>query len=132
LGFFVVGGVKVEPEGLLMFSSAGDPVYEFNCLVSYNFLSEGKGFPFLLVGYGISNTVPFLNIPLEAPGFSVGVFNAGGGVKFFVKEDVAFRLEYRFHKFSGERTGFSYYPFTVDQKISSQLYNVEFGFSILL
>lgn len=107
LGFFVLEGLEIEPEILLIVGET-DPVYVLNGFVSYNFLSEGQGVPFLLVGYGIANTVPFFNLPRNNTNFMVDVLNAGGGLKLFVKEDIAVRIEYRFQRFTGE-SGMAYH-----------------------
>jgi opacity protein-like surface antigen len=132
LGFFVKGGLELEPEVLLMISSGADPVYVLNGNVSYNFISAGKGVPFLLVGYGFANTVPFLNIPFMKTDFGIGVLNIGGGMKGFLSEDVALRFEYRYQRFTGQgRTiGYGYYSYT--QKIDTRIHTVQFGFSVLL
>ena len=95
LGFYVVEGLEIEPELLFLISSGSDPVYILNGNVSYNFISEGKGVPFILIGYGLANTVPFFNVPTTKTDFRVDVLNAGGGVKAFLKEDIAVRIEYR-------------------------------------
>jgi hypothetical protein len=131
LGFFVKGGLEIEPELLALFASRGSPVYMLNGNISYNFISENKGVPFLLVGYGVSNTVPMFNVPMLIMDFSVGVLNFGGGVKIFVTEDVALRVEYRYQSFNGEEKTYSgSYSYT--QKIDIRSHTVQFGFSFLL
>jgi opacity protein-like surface antigen len=132
MGFYVHEGLELEPEFLLMLSSGSDATYMFNGNVSYNFLSEGKAVPFLLAGYGLANTVPFFNIPITKINFGVGVLNFGGGVKMFLKEDIAIRVEYRFQKFSGEGETIhsGYYSYT--QKVDTRIHSVQFGLCILL
>ncbi len=132
VGFFVVKGLELEPEILLMAGSGESPVYVLNGLISYNFLSvAGKGVPFLLVGYGIANTTPFFNVPMVQHDFTVSVLNLGGGVKAFLTEDVALRFEYRFQKFSGQGER-GYGPYTWTSEVNTQIHTVQFGFSILL
>ena len=132
LGFFVVEGLELEPELLAMFGSGSDPVYMLNGNISYNFISGGKGVPFLLIGYGLANTVPVFNVPAIKTDFKVDVLNVGGGVKAFLREDIAIRFEYRYQKFSGqgETSIYSYYSYT--QKIDTRIHTVQFGLSILL
>jgi opacity protein-like surface antigen len=99
--------------------------------ISYNFISKGKTVPFLLAGYGLANTVPLFNIPLIRTDFTVGVLNLGFGIKSFLKDDIAIRVEYRFQKFSGQKeTTDSYYSYS--QKVDTRIHTVQFGISILL
>ncbi len=131
-GFYVVQGFEIEPEILLMLSSGSDPVYVLNGNISYNFLTAGKTVPFILAGYGLANTVPFFGVPLLRTDFAVGVLNLGGGVKAFVREDIAVRVEYRYQTFSGEgeTTISSSYSYT--HKVDVRMHTVQFGISILL
>ena len=131
LGFFVHKGLELEPEVLLLISSGGDPVYMLNGNISYNFISKGKVVPFLLAGYGLANTVPFFNIPLLRTDFTVGVLNLGVGIKSFITDDVAIRVEYRFQKFTGQKeTTYSYYSYS--NEVDYRIHTVQFGLSILL
>jgi opacity protein-like surface antigen len=132
LGFFVVEGLELEPEALLMLASGSDPVYVVNANVSYNFVASKKGVPFLLLGYGRANTVPFFNVPIRQTGFGVGVVNVGAGVKIYLIQDIALRIEYRFQRFygEGEPTTFGDYSFT--EKVDTRIHMVQFGFSVLL
>jgi len=132
LGFFVVKGLELEPEALLMLSSGSDAVYVINANVSYNFISLNKSVPFLLIGYGRANTVPFFSVPLGQTGFGVGVVNLGTGVKIYLSEDIALRLEYRFQKFYGEGETTSYGSFSYTEKVDTRIHMVQFGLSALL
>lgn len=132
LGFFVVEGLELEPELLFLLSSGSDPVYMLNGNVSYNFLTQGKGIPFLLVGYGLANTVPVFNVPFIRTDFRVDVLNLGGGVKAFLSEDIALRLEYRYQKFTGQGVTVNYGLMSVSQKVDARIHIVQFGLSVLL
>jgi Outer membrane protein beta-barrel domain len=132
LGFYVVKGLELEPEILLMFSSGTDPIYMFNGNVCYNFISQGKGVPFILIGYGISNTVPFFNVPFTRTSFSIGVFNLGAGVKAYMNEDVALRLEYRYQRFSSRGTTTTYGDYSYSQEVNTRIHTIQFGLSVLL
>jgi hypothetical protein len=132
LGFFVVEGLELEPEALLMFASRSDPVYVINANVSYNFISSKKGVPFLLIGYGRANTVPFFNVPLMLTHFGVGVVNLGAGLKVYLSEDIALRIEYRFQKFYGQGETTSYGSFSFTEKVDTRIHMVQFGLSVLL
>ena len=136
LGFFVFEGLELEPELLFMFPSGSEPVYMANGNVSYNFISHsisgGKGVPFILLGYGIANTVPFFNVPMTRTDFSIGVLNLGGGVKAFIRNDIAIRIEYRYQKFSGQGTSTMGGSFLYTNKVDFRIHTVQFGLSVLL
>ena len=131
LGFFVAGGLEIEPEFLVMFGSGSEAIYMLNGNLSYNFISAGKGVPFVLLGYGTANTIPVFNVPTARTGFGVGVLNMGAGVKAFLKEDIAIRFEYRYQQFSGEGE-FDYGYFSYRQKVDMNIHTVQFGLSVLL
>jgi hypothetical protein len=132
LGFFIVEGLEIEPEALVMLTSGADPVYVLNANVSYNFVSSNKGVPFVLVGYGRANTVPFFNVPMTRTTFGVDVFNLGAGVKIYMGEDIALRVEYRFQKFYGQGNTTLYGLYSFSEKVDTRLHIVQFGFSVLL
>jgi hypothetical protein len=132
LGFYVFRGLEIEPEIICMFGSGGDPVYVMSGNISYNFISHGKGVPFILVGYGIANTIPMFGVPFSPTGFRIDVLNAGAGVKAYLMEDVALRLEYRFQKFMGDGASINYGYYSVSQHVDTRIHTVQFGFSVLL
>ncbi len=132
LGFYVYEGLEIEPEVSLLLVANGDPAYMANANISYNFLATRKGVPFLLLGYGRANTIPYLNVPLGRTDFGVNVFNAGAGVKIFLQPDVALRLEYRFQKFSGTGATTTYGSFSYTEEVDARLQTIQFGFCILL
>jgi len=132
VGFFLHDGLEIEPELVFFVPDESDVPYMVNGNVAYNFLSSSKAYPFLLVGYGIANTVPFFGIPFSRYDFTVGVLNIGGGMKALLSERVAIRVEYRFQKFSGEGPQQGYYPYVYTSKADYQLHTFQFGFSVLL
>lgn len=132
MGFFVWKGLEIEPELVCMFVSQNDPVYIFNGNVSYNFISGHRGVPFVLVGYGIANTVPFFGVPLTRTTFAIKVLNVGAGLKVFLHEDVALRIEYRFQSFTGEGEESVYGYYSYSHKVETEVHAVQFGLSVLL
>ncbi len=132
LGFFVHGGLEIEPEVIVMLGSGIDLVYMLNGNVSYNFSAGPNGVPFVLAGYGIANTVPLFNVPMTKTYYAVGVFNLGAGMKIFVAEDVAFRVEYRFQNFSGRGETSNYGGYSYTEKTEYTIHSMQFGFSVLL
>ena len=128
LGFYVFKGLELEPEMVFMISGAS-PMYVLNGNVSYNFISAGNSVPFLLIGYGRANTVPFFNVPLGGLGFGVNVLNLGGGMKVILNKDIAVRFEYRFQKFTGQEAIPGY---SSDEQVDARIHTVQFGLSVLL
>ncbi len=131
LGIFVVEGLELEPEFVLLAAEGNDPMYMVNANISYNFRTHGKSTPFLLIGYGLANTVPAFGVPMFWSDFSIGVLNIGAGAKIFVTDDIAIRLEYRYQHFSGESDTqfFGSVPYT--QSINAQMHTVQFGLCML-
>lgn len=132
IGYFVLKGLELEPEMVCLLSASNEPVYMLNGNISYNFISGKRVVPFVLAGYGLANTVPFLGVPFTRTGFTINVLNAGGGLKVFVHDDVALRLEYRYQAFTGEGEGTNYGYYAYTHKIEAYVHTVQFGFSILL
>ena len=132
IGIFVLKGLEIEPEALLMVSSGSEPVYMLNGNVSYNFNPIRKSMPFLLIGYGISNTFPFFNVPVTRVDYSVNVLNVGFGMKSFVSDDIAIRLEFRYQKFSGQGSTVNYGYYSYTSKIDMKIRTIQFGFSYFL
>jgi len=131
LGFHLVKGFEIEPEATLMSAKRLSPVYMLNGNVSYNFVLFTKAVPFLLIGYGTANEIPFLQLPSVRTGSWIGVLNIGGGVKEYLSKDVALRVEYRYQKFSGQvqeiLANLSYLATT-----NHEITTLQFGFSVLL
>jgi opacity protein-like surface antigen len=71
----------------------------FSANLVYHFNREGRTSPFLLAGGGVGNGLEFLNLAADA-GQTVGVFQAGVGLKSFVGRRAAWRVEYRFTRYS--------------------------------
>lgn len=133
LGFFVYEGLELEPEILLLFASGNDPVYMANGNVSYNFVGVGKAVPFVLAGYGIANTVPTFGVPFLSTSFRISVLNVGAGVKAFLRENIALRMEYRFQRFTGGTvTMVSVYGYGYNTDFEVTMHTVQFGISVLL
>ena len=131
LGYRLAEGFEIEPEATLMAAKGSSPVYILNGNVSYNFTSSGKAVPFLLIGYGAANEVPFLQLPSLRTGSWIGVLNVGAGVKGYLSKDVALRLEYRYQQFSGMAQE-NLADYSSQAKINHEINTLQFGFSVLL
>jgi opacity protein-like surface antigen len=64
--------------------------------------------------------------------FSIGVLNLGGGVKAFIRDDIAIRIEYRYQKFSGQGESTMGEGFLYTNKVDFRIHTVQFGLSVLL
>ncbi len=133
-GWFVTGGLEIEPEVLAFFAHDQEMVYVVNGNVAYNFVSLGQIVPFILMGYGQANMVPSFGTPAYKTGSAVDVLNFGIGVKFFPASVLGIRLEYRYQWYSGKdqtgywRPGFMEYPGTLDVDLQV----IQFGVSVMV
>jgi opacity protein-like surface antigen len=132
IGFFPMDRFEIEPEFTVLKAENVNALYLFNANLVYNFeLATGKAHPFLLAGYGISNSFPLFDILGVNFDTTIGVLNLGAGMKVFVANNVAVRFEYRYQKFTGSKSGPSYaysYTYTIDMNS----HTVHVGFSIVL
>lgn len=114
LGFFATPNVEVEPEFLFTKWEEEDVGFVLSGNVAYNYVMsdpESKTVPFLFAGFGYSNALIYLpNFVWPSWGDeSWTVMNVGGGFKFFMAKQAALRCEYRFQKFFGEDSDFTYH-----------------------
>jgi hypothetical protein len=134
VGVFVVEGLEIEPEILFMSRSRYVPLYALNGNISYNFLKLDKSVPFVLAGYGVANSIPYFHVPYFETPFTVGVLNLGGGLKAFIRENIAIRVEYRYQRYQGEEQRDGFLPFSrpYTQKVEVVMHLAQFGLSVLL
>jgi opacity protein-like surface antigen len=132
VGFYVFEGLELEPEMSFMFYSGYNPSYVLNANVSYNFISTANSTPFLLIGYGRANAVPFFNVPSMSMDFGVNVLNLGAGTKVYLNENVAIRIEYRYQRFTGNHQNTYYSSYTFTETVDARIHTLEFGLTVLL
>jgi opacity protein-like surface antigen len=138
IGRFVNENVLIEVEGIITgWDEAAYGDTEFGYIVSlngsYNFIAGEKTMPFLLLGIGFSNGLPFANSVAYSneDGPKPIVLNAGTGMKFLLSENAALRIEYRLQDFSGEKS-VDYYYGTYTDKIDVTLHSMFFGVSLFI
>jgi hypothetical protein len=136
VGVFLFEGLEIEPEILFLSRSGVTPLYALNGNISYNFLGLERSVPFLLAGYGVANSLPYFDVPYTLTPFTVGVLNLGGGLKLFVRENIAVRLEYRYQRYQGEVERDSYwlvYPnhFEFIEGVDVRMHTGQLGLSVL-
>lgn len=133
-GFYIIDGLAVEPEILWSAFEGVPPSFSLTGNLSYNFrIPESHVTPFVLAGYGTGNAIPFFQRLLfrSSDKLDIGVLNIGGGVKLFLADRVALRTEYRYQRYSQERT-FGSGSFSSTTKTIQNFHNVFFGFSLFL
>ena len=64
--------------------------------------------------------------------FGIGVVNLGAGLKAYLTEDIALRIEYRFQKFNGESVVTGPASFSYTDKVDTRIHMLQFGLSVLL
>ncbi len=104
-GFFVIEGLEIEPEILWGAADGVPPSFSVSGNLAYNLTIPGSRVtPFALAGYGIGNGIPILERMLgrSSNDFDIGVLNLGAGLKVFMAKQVAFRVEYRYQRYSRE------------------------------
>ncbi len=103
IGFFVYKGLEIEPE-LFLTMPTEDTDYTGILVmgnISYNFKGSKKLVPFILGGAGIGNG-PQAFSSVSDGGRRFTAINFGAGIKCFVGDSAAIRIEYRFIKYSDE------------------------------
>ena len=133
-GLYIVDGLSIEPEFHWTAIEDAPPALSLSGNLAYTFRAPASTVaPFVLVGYGVANTVPVLDRALFrlSKDMDISVLNVGAGLKLFLSESVAMRVEYRYQTYRQENTD-SYGPFTETYKQTYRLHNVFFGFSVFL
>jgi opacity protein-like surface antigen len=129
IGYFIYKGLELEPEIIVTIpEESEDTGYFLFVNLAYNFRTSGQFMPFILAGGGYGNSSPIYNV---APDMDMGItaLNFGGGIKYLIGNSAAIRIEYRFTKYSGEKTETSWwgsYTEEVDRKDN----NIMVGISI--
>jgi hypothetical protein len=130
IGYFIWQGLELESELYLIAPSGGDPYYAVNGNLSYNLPLQKQALVFVLAGYGLGNLVPLGSIGGTGyPSTTLGLFNAGGGVKIKPADNVAFRVEFRYMKVAGDYTLSTYGPVPASRKIDIRVLSVMLGMS---
>jgi hypothetical protein len=113
--------------------------YILSLNASYNFPLSNSLEPFILLGYGLTDSNPYGNVMAANQygnyDMTVGVFNAGAGIKVFFSRKAALRIDYRLQKFSAEKTSaYSdyYYEGVQTIKVDYTQHSLFFGVSLFI
>lgn len=136
LGYLFLNGFEVEPEIYTFIVEKGKPSFLISSNLVYNYhIKETKFYPFLLLGYGLGNSYPFLTTANAfirmSDEFDVGCLNAGVGLKYYFNNNVGVRIEYRYQRYN-DKTEEYFNNNIYKNEFILNLHSVLFGFSILL
>jgi hypothetical protein len=129
-GYYFSNAIEFEPEILWTAQEDVPPAFALSANIAYNFnIPDSKVMPFFLIGYGIANGIPLTQrlIGRSSDKMDIGFFSIGAGLKIFIAEPVALRIEYRYQSFKREtsNSGFS-------SERTTTIQNFLLGFSFLL
>lgn len=137
VGVFVTPNVLIEFEGIvtgwdMAWYGSTEGGYTVSLNGSYNFIATDEFMPFVLVGIGLSNGLPFANSIAfyDEDGIRPTVLNAGAGMKFLFSPMAALRIEYRMQDFSGEKTKVTWSGRSYVDKIDVTVHSMFFGVSL--
>ncbi len=129
IGYYIFRGLEIEPEFLLTIPEESEETGYFILVnLAYNFKASEKIIPFVLAGGGYGNGYTAYKLVFDWD-MGVTALNFGAGIKYLVGNSAALRIEYRFTKYSGEKTT-SYTWGTYTDKIDRTDNNILVGISI--
>lgn len=133
VGFFVSDNISIDPELTWGFSDQAAPAFAFSLNGSFQAPVNEKLFVYVTGGAGISNAIPFANIIIgrATEKFDISMYNFGGGLKYYLTEQVALRTEFRYQVYKYEREE-SYYFGKAKYEYTQKNNNLLIGFSFLL
>lgn len=96
-GYIFYQGLEIEPELYTLIAEKSKPSFLISSNLVYNKnISETTLFPFLLIGYGIGNSFPFLTTSNAfiriSNEFDVKCLNAGFGIKYYFNDNIGLRF----------------------------------------
>lgn len=134
-GYYITEGFMVEPEILWTAQEDYPPCFAFSGNLAYNFnIPNTHLTPFILAGYGIGNGIPITHrlIYRSSDKLDINVLNLGAGLKIFVSEQIAVRIEYRNQSYSYSYEYSDYYMGSYTLERTTTYNTVMFGFSVFL
>jgi len=132
VGGYLVDGFSIEPEVYMLAVEKDLPSFNLGANLAYTFdIPESRLKPFVIVGYGIGNATPLMQRLLgrSSDKLDIPVLRAGGGLKVFVSKSVALKVEYRYERYTQERTT-TYFNSSYTSKSTASYHNLLFGFSV--
>ena len=129
IGYYIFRGLEIEPEFILTIPEESEDTGYFILInLAYNFKASEKVIPFVLAGGGYGNGSTAFKVVFDQE-MGVTALNFGAGIKYLVGDSAALRIEYRFTKYSGEKTE-SYWWGTYTYELDRTDNNILIGISI--
>lgn len=129
-GYYIINGLSIEPEFNLNLNSDGFSVSMLGNLCYTFYLPQKNIYPYLKLGYGVSNDPDNQNGLFED--LNLKTINAGAGLKFMYFARMAFKMEINYRSLNGSKT---FYPDTPDSYTTetiTSIFSVSLGISLLL
>jgi opacity protein-like surface antigen len=129
-GYYFTDMIEFEPEIFWTAQENLPPAFALNANMAFNFnLPNSKYTPFLLIGYGYANGIPITQrlMGRMSDKLDISCLNLGAGLKVFLAEPLALRLEYRYQSYNYE-TSESYFS----GEITYTFHTILVGFSFML
>jgi len=134
-GYYITEGFMVEPEILWTAQEDYPPCFAISANIAYNFnIPDTHITPFVLAGYGIGNGIPITHRLTSrlSDKLDINVLNLGAGLKIFVSEPIALRIEYRHQSYSYSHDYSYYYVGSYTSESTTTFNTIMFGFSVFL
>jgi len=128
-GFYIIDGLSIEPEFDLNLNSEGLSVSLLGNMCYSFYLPQKDIYPYLKLGYGVSNDPENQNGLFEYLKFKT--INAGAGVKLMYSSAMAFRVEINYRTLSGSYTSYPDTPNSYTTESTTSIISVLIGISIL-
>lgn len=135
MGYFITDNFSIDPELNWGFTDQTSPAFAFSLNGSFHAPLKENLFVFVTGGAGLSNSVPFFNVAVDryTEKFDITMYNFGGGIKYYLTENLALRTEFRYqiYNFEEKEEAWGPYPgYTLETTIKNSSLLV--GFSVLL
>jgi hypothetical protein len=132
-GYYLIDGFSIEPELNLNFNFEGFSVSILGNLCYTFYFPQKNIFPYLKLGYGMSNNGDNSNGLFESLDFKT--LNAGAGLKFMYFSSLALKMEINYRNLSGSNTysySDQYSSSSSKYEITTSVISISIGISILL
>jgi hypothetical protein len=132
-GYYLIDGLSIEPELNLNFNFEGFSVSILSNLCYTFYIPQKNIFPYLKLGYGVSNNGDNSNGLFESLDFKT--LNAGAGFKFMYYSGFALKMEINYKDLSGSKKysySDQYSSSSSKYEITTSVISISVGISILL
>jgi hypothetical protein len=137
-GFYIFNGLSIEPEFTINSYIEGFSVSILGNLCYTLYLPQKKIFPYVKLGYGLSNGIPSnydSNPGDQFESLDLKLIDAGAGLKLMYFPSMAFKMEINYRSLKGSN-GYSYSDqsgsYSDTSEITTSIFSVSLGISILL